>query len=152
MLTAAELRAAELHLALEREVEAYFNGYGHVPTLLARLREAPLGICVDAAGHAVTVTGAPGVTPQQWRALPAFSEFDACRAFAADHQPASRPWTFLHLTGAALLDEFLPGFHAPTALFLNPAGRFPFLLPPTTEFLPQAPWAIDLSDPDTYDV
>lgn len=145
---------ATAHYELELEIDSYLRGFGNVPTLIKRLRAAPLVVPVDAEGFIATFAAAPGVAPAQWRMLAAFSEMDTCRSFARSMQPrqyGKGQWRYLALSGTSLLDEYLPKLHRATSLMINPTGKHPFLLPPTTEFMPNATWAIDL-DADDDDV
>lgn len=140
------LHSARVTALITEEIRAFQLGFGSPAALLRALRGTTLIVPVDLDLRAVsfhsTVSDAAdagfrwvcgNTTPER------STEFVGAHSGGAD-------WKFVAVTGAYLLGTLLPRFSERTGLFVDPGTEDAMAFPPTTEFMPLAPWAVDLDD------
>ncbi len=120
--------------ALTAEIAAYHRGRGRGPELLAAFRRGV--VVVAMAGGAVDEVLTVAGDGMAW--LCAFTDLEKLARFAALRGDGDREWSYVTVTGARLLDRWLPGLPGPVGVALDPGGEHPMLFPPARGIVPDA--------------
>lgn len=147
----SDLHSATVTAPISDEVRAFRRGFGSPVALHRALRVSKFIVPVDLDLRAVSFhssttqasAGAGGDAEFRW--VCAHTTPERCSEFADTHR-IGQEWHFVALSGAYLLDTLLPRFATPTGLFVDPGTEGAVAFPPTTEFMPDAPWAVDVDD------
>lgn len=137
---------------LRSEIDDYVNGFGHLGSIIRAARQTLFAIPVGPDNAIVCFRPGSSDKANTTQFVTAFSGPHLCRIFANSHHAwkdaGSRAWRYIHVDGSSLLDELLPRFQNATTVMIDPNGTRPFTIPPTVDFMPLAPWAMDNLESD----